>query len=55
MIYKILCKTLFMKNPRLLQNYKNLFKYILVDEFQDCDEIQIDILKLLKEIIKFLQ
>ena len=45
---QILCKNLFMKNPRLLQNYKNLFKYILVDEFQDCDEIQIDILKLLK-------
>lgn len=45
---QIMCKNLFIKNPRLLQNYKDLFKYILIDEFQDCDEIQIDILKLLK-------
>ncbi|MBU5592833.1 ATP-dependent helicase [Clostridium sp. MSJ-4] len=38
---------LFMKNPNILEGYRNLFKYILVDEFQDCDDIQINILKLL--------
>ncbi|WP_085829495.1 ATP-dependent helicase [Clostridium massiliodielmoense] len=43
------CKSMFMKNMRVLNGYKNLFKYILVDEFQDCDGIQIEILKLLNE------
>lgn len=38
-----------MKNIKLLNGYRNLFKYILIDEFQDCDEIQIDILKLLNK------
>ena len=43
------CKSLFLKNIKLLNGYRNLFKYILIDEFQDCDEIQIDILKLLNK------
>lgn len=38
---------LFSENERLLSGYKNLFKYILVDEFQDCDELQIEFLKLM--------
>lgn len=46
---QIRCKQLFMQDNRLLQGYRSLFKYVLVDEFQDCDEIQIDILKLLNE------
>ncbi|WP_050607676.1 ATP-dependent helicase [Clostridium niameyense] len=40
---------LFKNNPRLLRSYRNLFKYILVDEFQDCDGLQIEILKMLGE------
>lgn len=40
---------LFKNNPRILEGYRNLFKHILVDEFQDCDELQIKILKLLNE------
>ena len=44
---QIMCRQLFIKNPKLLNGYRELFKYILVDEFQDCDEIQIDILKML--------
>lgn len=46
---QIRCKQLFMQDNRLLQGYRSLFKYVLVDEFQDCDEVQIDILKLLNE------
>ncbi|MGG5461792.1 ATP-dependent helicase [Clostridium sp. B9] len=38
----------FLKNnPNALGYYKNLIKYILVDEFQDCDEIQLEFLKLI--------
>lgn len=44
---QIKCKELFLKNNKLLNGYRKLFKYILVDEFQDCDSYQIEILKLL--------
>jgi len=43
------CKDLFIKNYTILQGYKKLFKHILVDEFQDCDSMQVEILKLLNE------
>lgn len=33
----------------ILLAYRKLFKYILVDEFQDCDEMQIDFLKLINQ------
>ena len=46
---QIKCKELFTKNPTLLEAYRRMFKYILVDEFQDCDLMQISILKLLNE------
>ncbi|MGL5378577.1 ATP-dependent helicase [Clostridium sp.] len=36
-------------NPDILFKYKNFFKYVLVDEFQDCDELQIRFLKLINE------
>lgn len=38
---------LFKENKNILNGYKNLFKYILVDEFQDCDSLQIEFLKLI--------
>ncbi|MCR1952792.1 MULTISPECIES: ATP-dependent helicase [unclassified Clostridium] len=34
-------------NPNTLNKYREMFKYILVDEFQDCDELQIQFLKLI--------
>ncbi|MCY6484644.1 ATP-dependent helicase [Clostridium aestuarii] len=46
---QIKCRDIFLNNHKLLNGYQNLFKYILVDEFQDCDEMQIDILKLLNK------
>ncbi|WMJ80887.1 ATP-dependent helicase [Clostridium sp. MB40-C1] len=42
---QIKCRDLFGENKHILNGYRRLFKYILVDEFQDCDEMQIDILK----------
>ncbi|MGN0144077.1 MAG: ATP-dependent helicase [Clostridium sp.] len=36
-------------DKRLLEGYKRLFKYVLVDEFQDCDEIQVEFLKLIND------
>ena len=37
------------REDRFINKYSYLFKYILVDEFQDCDELQIEFLKLLNE------
>lgn len=44
---QIRCRDLFLKNANILKYYKNQFKHILVDEFQDSDDIQIEILSLL--------
>ncbi|MBC8061185.1 MAG: ATP-dependent helicase [Clostridiaceae bacterium] len=41
------CKTLLLKDRAMLSYYREKFKYILIDEFQDSDDIQIEILKLL--------
>jgi DNA helicase-2/ATP-dependent DNA helicase PcrA len=43
----IRCMQLFEAEDAVLQHYRNLFRNILVDEFQDCDSQQIHILKLL--------
>ena len=43
------CRDLFKKNYSILNGYAELFKHILVDEFQDCDSMQVEILKLLNE------
>ena len=38
---------LLKENPHVLGYYRNLIKYILVDEFQDCDEVQLEFLRLI--------
>jgi DNA helicase II / ATP-dependent DNA helicase PcrA len=38
---------LFRENPRILKEYQNKFRYILVDEFQDTNFAQNELLKLL--------
>jgi len=43
------CRDLFIKNYTILQGYRALFRHILVDEFQDCDAMQVEILRLLNE------
>ncbi|MEG8988487.1 UvrD-helicase domain-containing protein [Ignavibacteria bacterium 4148-Me] len=38
---------LFKQYPKVLQKYKKMFKYILVDEYQDTNKAQYELLKLL--------
>lgn len=40
---------IFRENPEILQKYRNRFKYIMVDEFQDTSKIQYDLIHLLAE------
>lgn len=44
---QIKCKELLKSEPLILKKYKDRLNYILVDEFQDCDEMQIEILQML--------
>lgn len=44
---QINAKKLFLSKPELFSSYKRLFKYILIDEFQDCDALQIELLQML--------
>lgn len=39
--------TLFQKRPHILEAYRNKFKYILVDEFQDTNWAQYELIKML--------
>ncbi|WP_027623231.1 ATP-dependent helicase [Clostridium lundense] len=43
------CRNILEKNNNILYEYRKKFSYILVDEFQDCDNIQINILRLLNK------
>ncbi|MGL5634752.1 MAG: ATP-dependent helicase, partial [Sarcina sp.] len=38
---------LLKENENLRKSYSKLFKFILVDEFQDCDDLQLEFLKLI--------
>ncbi len=40
-------KELFVNNPNILQHYQNRFKHVLVDEFQDTNDLQYQWLRLL--------
>ncbi len=41
------CLVLFQKRPAILQKYRDKFKYILLDEFQDTNKAQYELIKLL--------
>lgn len=43
----LLCVTLFQKNPHILKEYQNRFRYILIDEYQDTNISQYLWLRLL--------
>ncbi|MGG1071285.1 UvrD-helicase domain-containing protein [Priestia megaterium] len=47
----LLLKTvnLFKSNPELLGKYQNLFRYILVDEFQDTNKVQFELIEMLSQ------
>ena len=38
---------LFLKNPEILEHYQEKFRYILIDEYQDTNEVQYKLTKLL--------
>lgn len=40
---------LFKKNPNILEKYQNIFKYILVDEYQDTNHAQYQLTKMLSK------
>lgn len=46
---QIKCRDLLEKDCEILNQCRNKFKYLLIDEFQDCDDIQLSILKMLNE------
>lgn len=43
----LLCRKLFREKPQLLAKWQEVYRYILVDEFQDINEIQYQIVKAL--------
>ena len=47
----IICHTveLFEKFPDVLDHYQNLFKYIMVDEYQDTSKVQFKLIKMLSD------
>lgn len=47
----IICHTvtLFENNPEVLDHYQNLYKYIMVDEYQDTNKVQFRLISLLSE------
>ena len=40
---------LFTEKKNILEKYRRVFKYVLVDEFQDCDNIQVSFLMLMNK------
>ena len=43
----IQCRDLFMKRPDILKKWQEKFQYILVDEFQDVNQTQYDVVRML--------
>ncbi|TSC94046.1 MAG: DNA helicase II / ATP-dependent DNA helicase PcrA [Candidatus Berkelbacteria bacterium Athens1014_28] len=44
-----LCVKLFEENPKILEKYQRIFKYILIDEYQDTNRVQYLWVKMLSE------
>lgn len=43
----IMCRELFLKRPDILKKWQEKFRYILVDEFQDVNQAQYDVVRML--------
>ena len=43
----VLCCDLFLKRPDVLAQWQKKFRYILIDEFQDINQIQYDVIRML--------
>jgi DNA helicase-2/ATP-dependent DNA helicase PcrA len=38
---------LFSKNPEIVEKWRNRYEYVMVDEFQDTNDVQFDLIKFL--------
>lgn len=45
----VLCYDLFVKRPDVLKLWQDKFQYILIDEFQDINQVQYDVIRMLAE------
>lgn len=43
------CKNLFLQRPDILGKWQKKFRYILIDEFQDINQVQYDVIRMLAE------
>ncbi len=43
----VLCYELFTKRPDILKKWQERYKYILIDEFQDINQVQYDVIRML--------
>ena len=43
----LLCRDLFIKRPDILKKWQEKFRYILIDEFQDINQVQYDVIRML--------
>lgn len=43
----VLCFQLFLSRPDVLRGWQKKFRYILIDEFQDINQIQYDVIRML--------
>lgn len=43
----VLCQDLFIKRPDILKKWQQKFRYILVDEFQDINQVQYNVIRML--------
>ncbi len=43
----VMCRELFLKRPDILRKWQERFRYILVDEFQDVNQAQYDVVRML--------
>ena len=42
-----MCRDILVANPKILDFYRSLYNYILIDEFQDINDIQYEVIRLL--------
>lgn len=43
----VLCRNLFLKHPEILKQWQQKFRYILIDEFQDINQVQYEVIRML--------
>ncbi|MEK3855452.1 ATP-dependent helicase [Cytobacillus sp. FSL H8-0458] len=46
------CHALFIEEPEILEQYQNRFHYFLIDEFQDINNVQYELIKMLSDKTK---